>query len=58
MSLIVGKGDLPEDITIKKEFYQKVKNNTEFDPVMLTKCYFNKLKFGCTYTPKIEKIIK
>ena len=32
--------------------------NVKFDKVMLTKCYFNKIKFGTTYEPEIEKLIK
>ena len=41
----------------QQEFYNKIKNH-EQNAVMLTKCYFNKLKHGCVYPEKIEKKIK
>jgi len=41
----------------QKEFYNKVKEY-EQNAVMLTKCYFNKLKYRCIYPEKIEKKIK
>ena len=57
MEDLISPGDLPEDILLKKNFYLQLKN-VKFDKVMLTKCYFNKIKFGTTYEPEIEKIIK
>jgi hypothetical protein len=45
--------DLPGDFELKKDIYKKAQENDS-----LTRCCFNKIKFGCTYNEFIEKKIK
>jgi hypothetical protein len=53
MNELISPGDLPSDINLKKEFYSRIKNNK--NAIMITKCYYNNLKYKCRYPPEIEK---
>jgi hypothetical protein len=56
MAELISPGDLPSDIELKKEFYFKIKNNKNIkNAIMITKCYYNNLKYKCRYPPEIEK---
>jgi hypothetical protein len=56
---LAGPGDFPWDIELKEKVYTFLqKKHTPSDCLMLTKCYFNKIKYGCVYTSKIEEKIK
>ena len=51
-------GDFPSDIILKNKFYQHfLKKYNSSRSEVLTRCYFNKQKYGCVYHSDIEKII-
>jgi hypothetical protein len=53
----VSPGDLLGDYELKKNFYCLISKYEE-NALMLTKCYFNKIKYRSVYDSTIENIIK